>query len=309
MAKQLVEPGTAAANSKTRPTRRQMLAGMAIAGATAATPFIGASIAKAATADTLAWDAALPRWKAVEQTYDAICDRHDAVEEAYGDASPRIDRYFDDYGLNTSMERGHVEGALTIYNTRMRLNGAAKVDVAKVADEFDAYAAVLAEDESARDFLLIAILTGMRRSEVAGLEWANIDLDGRTLTVSRTKNGDALILPLSTPLFDILLARRDNNPEATFVFPGVGVTGHLVEMKSFIARVVRTSGVPFFLHDLRRTYATVAESLDISHLSLKYLLNHRCTDITGRYVTRRPCRLAMGRQDRLDGDAGPLGRP
>ena len=171
------------------------------------------------------------------------------------------------------------------------------------------YAAVLAEDESARDFLLIAILTGMRRSEVAGLEWANIDLDGRTLTVSRTKNGDALILPLSTPLFDILLARRDNNPEATFVFPGVGVTGHLVEMKSFIARVVRTSGVPFFLHDLRRTYATVAESLDISHLSLKYLLNHRCTDITGRYVTRRPCRLAMGRQDRLDGDAGPLGRP
>ena len=139
MAKQLVEPGTAAANSKTRPTRRQMLAGMAIAGATASTPFIGASIAKSATADTLAWDAALPRWKAVEQTYDAICDRHDAVEEAYGDASPRIDRYFDDYGLNTSMERGHVEGALTIYNTRMRLNGAAKVDVAKVADEFDAY--------------------------------------------------------------------------------------------------------------------------------------------------------------------------
>ena len=146
------------------------------------------------------------------------------------------------------------------------------------------YAAVLAEDESARDFLLVAILTGMRRSEVAGLEWANIDLDGRTLTVAKTKNGDALILPLSTPLFDILLARRDNNPEATFVFPGVGVTGHLVEMKSFVARVVRASGVQFGLHDLRRTYATIAEGLDVSYLSIKYLLNHRCTDITGRYV-------------------------
>ena len=80
------------------------------------------------------------------------------------------------------------------------------------------YAAVQSENESARDFLLVSILTGMRRSEVAGLEWEHIDLDGRTLTVTKTKNGDPLILPLSTPLFDILLARRDNSPEARFVF-------------------------------------------------------------------------------------------
>ena len=159
------------------------------------------------------------------------------------------------------------------------------------------YAAVQSENESARDFLLVSILTGMRRSEVAGLEWEHIDLDGRTLTVTKTKNGDPLILPLSTPLFDILLARRDNSPEARFVFPGVGLTGHLVEMKSFVARVVRTSGVQFTLHDLRRTYATVAESLEVTHLSIKYLLNHRCTDITGRYVIldverlRRPAEL------------------
>ena len=53
----------------------------------------------------------------------------------------------------------------------------------------------------------------------------------------------------------------------------------------------------FTLHDLRRTYATVAESLEVTHLSIKYLLNHRCTDITGRYVIldverlRRPAEL------------------
>jgi integrase len=35
----------------------------------------------------------------------------------------------------------------------------------------------------------------MRRSEIARLKWEYIDLDGRTLTVPTTKNGDALQLP------------------------------------------------------------------------------------------------------------------
>ena len=34
-------------------------------------------------------------------------------------------------------------------------------------------------------------------------------------------------------------------------------------------------GVKFTLHDLRRTFITVAESLDIPHYALKRLLNHR----------------------------------
>ena len=71
---------------------------------------------------------------------NGVGDRFDTVEEAYGDASgPRPGRYFDDYNLNMSMERGHVDGALTIYNTRQRINGGVQIDVKQVADEFEAY--------------------------------------------------------------------------------------------------------------------------------------------------------------------------
>ena len=145
--------------------------------------------------------------------------------------------------------------------------------------------AVMAEEEHARDFLLVALFTGMRRSEIATLRWEHVGLEARVLTVPKTKNGEPLILPLSTPLYDLLLARRDGDPEGDWVFPGVGVTGHMVEVKSFVARVAKASGVKFTLHDLRRTYVTIAEALDIPAFALKRLLNHRTdNDVTGGYI-------------------------
>jgi integrase len=145
--------------------------------------------------------------------------------------------------------------------------------------------AVHAEDEYVRDFLLIALLTGMRRSEIARLRWEHIDLEGKTLTVPRTKNGDPLELPLSTFLHELLLTRREADPDAEWVFPGPGATGHIVETKKFYARVAKRSGITFTLHDLRRTFVTIAESLDIPHYALKRLLNHRTdSDVTGGYI-------------------------
>jgi integrase len=44
-------------------------------------------------------------------------------------------------------------------------------------------------------------------------------------------------------------------------------------------------GLTFMLHDLRRTFITIAESLDISYAALKRLLNHSDgNDVTGGYL-------------------------
>lgn len=145
--------------------------------------------------------------------------------------------------------------------------------------------AVEAETDDARDFLKLALFTGMRRSEIAGLRWEHIDLAAETLTVPVTKNGEPLDLPLSWYLTDLLIARRQRLPDAEWVFPGRGATGHIQEVKTFSARVTRASGVPFTIHDLRRTFVTIAESLDIPAYALKRLLNHRTDrDVTGGYI-------------------------
>jgi integrase len=152
--------------------------------------------------------------------------------------------------------------------------------------------AVQQEDDLVRDFLLTGLFTGLRRSEIAHLRWENIDLEGRTLTVPTTKNGDLLQLPLSQFLYELFVTRRDNNPEDEWVFAGRGKSGHVVEPKTFHRRVGERCGIKFTIHDLRRTFASVADSLDLSHFALKRLLNHRTdSDITGGYVVHSIERL------------------
>ncbi len=151
--------------------------------------------------------------------------------------------------------------------------------------------AVSEEPNYARDFLLMALFTGMRRGELQQLRWENIDLDEKKLHLPVTKNGDPLSLPLSDFLANLLERRKQVVNATPWVFPGVGGS-HLVEPKKFLQRVTSKSSVAFTLHDLRRTYNTIAESLDIPHYALKRLLNHRTNDdVTGGYIVINVQRL------------------
>lgn len=145
--------------------------------------------------------------------------------------------------------------------------------------------AVQAEGSTSRDFLTLALFTGMRRGELMKLRWENIDFAQASLHIPQTKNGDPLDLPLSGFLMDLLTSRKNCVGQSPWVFPGPGETGHLVETKRFTQRVHTKSGVKFTIHDLRRTFITIAESLDIPHYALKRLLNHRTSDdVTGGYI-------------------------
>jgi integrase len=165
------------------------------------------------------------------------------------------------------------------------------------------YEAVTAiEPSTARDYLRLVLFTGMRRSEALGLRWDNVDLSGKTLAVPVTKNGDPLVLPLSSFVYDLLSARRRADPTGEWVFPAESDSGHLVEPKKWVAAVAKNSGVEFTLHDLRRTFITIAESLDLSAYTLKRLLNHRDggRDVTSGYIVLDVERLRAPTQSICD---------
>jgi integrase len=139
-------------------------------------------------------------------------------------------------------------------------------------------------DATVRDYLLVLVFTGLRREEAAGLRWDDIDLKGRTLTVPMTKNGTSHMMPLPDFLVSLLRKRRLNTP-GEFVFPGTGRTRYLVEPRKQMKKVSESCGVKFCLHDLRRTFISIAESLDISSYAVKRLVNHKVTgDVTAGYV-------------------------
>ena len=137
-----------------------------------------------------------------------------------------------------------------------------------------------AKTDTVRDLLITVLLTGLRRGEASRLTWADIDLKGKMLTVRDTKNRDVHTLPLGNYLHTLLAQRRKETTSTgrnALVFD-------VAEPKKLIAKIVEASGVPFSIHDLRRSFSTFAEGLDVPHYALKRLLNHRVKDVTGGYV-------------------------
>ena len=162
-----------------------------------------------------------------------------------------------------------------------------------------------------RDYILLILFTGLRENEGLKLKWSNVDMTDKAFTVTDTKNGRPHTLPMSTfiyKLFENMKKLKTND----CVFPGTGKEGHLVESVKQIQFVTAQTqyafngvttkvelekkvaddpkyqvipGIKFCLHDLRRTFVTVAESQDISYAALKRLLNHSDgNDVTGGYL-------------------------
>jgi len=154
--------------------------------------------------------------------------------------------------------------------------------------------------EVVKDFLLLVLFTGLRRNEAAKLTWNRVDLKDRTIVIKDTKNHTDHTLPLTDFLFD-LLTKRKAEAKTKYVFPNETNTGYMTDPKKQIANVIKESGVNFSTHDLRRTFITIAESLDISAYALKRLLNHKMTnDVTAGYIISDVERLRVPMQKITD---------
>lgn len=161
-----------------------------------------------------------------------------------------------------------------------------------------------------RDYLLLTVFTGLRKQEGLQLKWSSVDLKDRSFTIIETKNGTPHNLPMSNYLHALFIELQKHKTN-DYVFPGTGAAGHLVEPRKMMNYITRRTlltlngvenekdfnkkmtedpegikpGISFMLHDLRRTFITTAESLDISYAALKRLLNHSDgNDVTGGYL-------------------------
>ncbi len=159
------------------------------------------------------------------------------------------------------------------------------------------FEAVLSIDnDTIKDYLLFVLLTGTRKDESARLQWTDIDLTDSSYIIRDPKNKRPIQLPLSDYLAAMLTSRKINS-NSVFVFPGDGVRGYLVEPKRQLAKIIEKTGMPFVMHDLRRTFVTIAESLDISSFAVKALVNHKSgDDVTSGYIQLNVERLRQPMQ-------------
>lgn len=138
-----------------------------------------------------------------------------------------------------------------------------------------------------QDFLLTFVLTGLRRSEIEQLEWANIDLKYGTLKIINPKNGDDLLLPLGDTLLHIFKQRKKYSNGSTYVFPALDNQTHIKDRRHVRHKIAETTGIPFTFHDLRRTFTSMANRCGIGMYTVKALINHSYqddSDITADYT-------------------------
>lgn len=116
---------------------------------------------------------------------------------------------------------------------------------------------VMAEPNQAiRDYILISLFSGARRSNVLSMHWEDISFKDASWRIPDTKNGTPQTVPLSE-IELLILRERQENTTSPWVFPGPGKTGHMVEPKAGWKRVLQRAGIEDLrIHDLRRSLAS-----------------------------------------------------
>ncbi|MFL0797049.1 MAG: integrase family protein [Cellvibrionaceae bacterium] len=139
-------------------------------------------------------------------------------------------------------------------------------------------------NEVSRDYLHFLLFTGLRKMEAATLRWDQVSFEDRTFTICDTKNSEPHTLPLTDYLIELLHRRKSEN-SSPWVFKSPLSDGHIREPRGSVDKITKYLGKPFALHDLRRTFITIAESLDIPAYALKRLVNHKDSgDVTAGYI-------------------------
>lgn len=149
-------------------------------------------------------------------------------------------------------------------------------------------------------YLELILLTGLRRREAAYLRWEDVDLRRGTFTVRATKNGDDHTLPISNRVRDLFEQRQQAATELAEVAKRKPTERNIAAAELAETYVIGTAqiqrqldaieaetGLKIGPHDLRRTWASMAERAGVGAYGLKAALNHKTTgDVTGLHYAQ-----------------------
>ncbi|MDZ7655713.1 MAG: site-specific integrase [Sulfurimicrobium sp.] len=154
------------------------------------------------------------------------------------------------------------------------------------SDELPRFFQAVAEEqnETIRDYVLISLLTGARRTNVLEMRWQDVSFERAEWRIGMTKNGTPQTVTLSPEALEVLRNRKPEE-EAVFVFPGTGKQGHLAEPKKGWTRILERAGIADLrIHDLRRTLGSWQAKTGASMAIIGKSLNHKSQSTTAIYA-------------------------
>ena len=154
------------------------------------------------------------------------------------------------------------------------------------SDELPRFFAALASEENIvlRDYILLSLFTGARRSNVLAMRWDQINLESAIWRIPETKNGTPQTIPLIVKALEILRKRQDGcNSE--WVFPSDSKSGHMEDPKKGWRRILKRAELTDLrIHDLRRTLGSVLAATGANSFLIGQVLNHKDIASTAIYA-------------------------
>lgn len=140
--------------------------------------------------------------------------------------------------------------------------------------------------EPLRSILIIAVNTGMRKSEILRLEWERINLRQGYIQLKDQKNGEVGYVPINETIKQTLrqIKAGQAKPPIRDVFPSKKGRKPLGDVKkSFGTALQRTDIANFKFQDKRHTYASQFAMHGTDHMRIRELLRHKTMTMTLPY--------------------------
>lgn len=134
-----------------------------------------------------------------------------------------------------------------------------------------------------KPIIIMALHTGMRRSEVLNLKWENVDLKRCVITLTKTKNGKVRKIPISNTLMQEL-KQLDKKRLSDFVFTNPVTKQNYKSFNRIFPTICEAAGIENFrFHDFRHSAATRMVSAGIDLVVVQEILGHEELKTTMRY--------------------------
>lgn len=136
--------------------------------------------------------------------------------------------------------------------------------------------------------LELAIETGMRRSELMGLEWTDVDLSNRRIFLNRTKNGESRQIPLTKKAVAVLNKIPKEDPDRVFNVSLCWLRRSFDKARSAAKKNWRLPGTNPFddikYHDLRHEALSRLSDAGLNVIELSYISGHKTLAMLKVYV-------------------------
>jgi integrase len=156
----------------------------------------------------------------------------------------------------------------------------------------------------------LGIYTGLRLGDCACLQWSNVDLIKRTISIVPQKVKryvkEPIVIPIHNSLYNVLMNVRENKKSDEFVLPEFRKSYETKYLKNKILKIFQDCGIKTYqmengrkkflcgFHSLRHTFVSMNINSGMNPMLVQNIVGHSSVDMTRNYFHQNEIVLRDG---------------